>query len=113
MGEKFDPLEAAKITMRKVAKDPPAPSSKAVAPVKAETAPAPEQSKVEPASAKAAAPISEPEPKRARLRVVADKQVSVNGCLTHVVAGQLIDPMLYGVAAVISLRSQGVQFVEE
>lgn len=113
MGEKFDPLEAAKITSKKAPKEPAPLFVKPAAPVKAEAAPAPEQPKVEPASAKAIAPISEPEPKRARLRVVADKQVSVNGCLTHVVAGQLIDPMLYGVAAVASLRSQGVQFVEE
>lgn len=116
MGEKFDPLEAAKIVSKKAPKEPPALPVKAVAaPVPAKAAPAPEQPKTEPASVPSVdvAPVSvAAAPKPVRFKVVEDKQVSINGCLTHVIAGQVIDPLHYGEKGMKSLAMQGVKLVE-
>lgn len=90
-----DPLEASKL------QKPEEPPAKVVS-KPAEPVPPPE----------AAAPPEEP-PKRApRYRVKREVPVHINGCLTHLMAGQVVDVNHYGFDAIERMKVQGAELEE-
>jgi hypothetical protein len=95
-----DAVESAKI--RQKPKQPVAAPPLAVA-----QAPEPPQADAEPPMPIVALP------KPRRFRVLAECQVSVNGCLTHLMAGQVVDAAIWGKVAVDSLVTQVGGALEE
>jgi hypothetical protein len=64
------------------------------------------------AKAVVAEPVAPPVEPLKKYKVLADKNVSLNGAFTCVRAGQVIDPAGFGPEAVKHLLSQGVQMEE-
>ena len=66
-----------------------------------------------PAPKAEAAPTEAPAPKRAsRYRVKREVAVQINGCLTHLVAGQVVDAQHYSYDTIDRLMSQGIELEE-
>jgi hypothetical protein len=98
----FDPVEASKIVDKK-----PKARARAAEEAKAEAAQeaAPQPSPLPPA------PIDERALTK-KYRVKAGRSVSLNGHVTWISAGQIIDPAGFGLAHVEKLREQGVELEE-
>jgi hypothetical protein len=104
MGNKFDPLEAAKQMPVKGRKLPP---QSAVSP---QPAPIPSVDDVAPKAAVIEAPVATvPERHPPRYRVVKGKQVSLRSGITYLPADSLISEGSYGPGIVDLLLSQGVE----
>lgn len=102
-----DQVDAAKIS------EPPAAALPKKKPVIPAPVVEPEPAQPPAAAAPEPAPVKKHEPKKhKKFRVLKDQSVSLNGMLTWVAAGQIIDPLHHHPDAIARLKEQGVELEE-